>query len=259
MNVHSCDVLGSLDPASRGIEVAFLRLAEKTPHRVKKKSARAAGGVEHLLLQRAVDRMLDDLRRQPVRRVIFAEPVPLVAIDQRLVENLDHVAFDFGEAEAADVRHDPRTSFSPSASATTQSKKSLSTAPAMPALASASPTGAVRDRPLHAEHGERDAFGDDDEIGVLEPERVALDVAAVDDLEKLRPELALEQRPVRSTLQAAPRAREAPSRRAERDGIPAEFDSDGLRVGRQRNFQRQRAVQPGEKLARAFRGRGSSP
>ena len=46
---------------------------------------------------------------------------------------------------------------------------------------------------VEPEHGEGDAFGDHDEIGVLEPQRVAFDIAAVDDLEQLRPELALEQ------------------------------------------------------------------
>jgi hypothetical protein len=45
-----------------------------------------------------------DLGRQPVRRVVLAEPVPLLAIDQGFIENLQNVAFDLIEAEAAHMR-----------------------------------------------------------------------------------------------------------------------------------------------------------
>jgi hypothetical protein len=43
------------------------------------------------------------------------------------------------------------------------------------------------------EHGDGDRLGDHHEERVLEPERVALDILAVDELEELPPELALQR------------------------------------------------------------------
>ena len=105
---------------------------------------------------------------------------------------------------------------------------------------------------VQAEHRERDAFGDDDEIGVLEPQRVALDVAAVDDLEELRPELALEQ--IAGPASAGP-SRAARVGLSEGDRVGAEFDAHRLGVGRQRDLEGERAVEPRQKLARLFGSR----
>ncbi|MBV8798324.1 MAG: hypothetical protein JO208_00715, partial [Alphaproteobacteria bacterium] len=50
--------------------------------------------------------MPHDFRRQPVRRVVFAKPMALIAVDQRLVQDLQHVAFHLIEAKAAHMRQD---------------------------------------------------------------------------------------------------------------------------------------------------------
>ncbi len=59
-----------------------------------------------MLDQRPVDDMLDHFRREPIGRVIFAKSMPLLAVDQRFVENLQNVAFDLGETETPDMVHD---------------------------------------------------------------------------------------------------------------------------------------------------------
>ncbi len=86
------------------LQACFLGLGEEVPDRVKQERARAAGRIEHPLLdRRGRRRRRTILRGEPVRRVVLAEPVPLVAVDQRLVEDLEHVAFDLAEPEAADM------------------------------------------------------------------------------------------------------------------------------------------------------------
>ena len=111
---------------------------------MKQKRARPACRIEHPLFDRPLDRMTHDLRRQPVGRVVLAETVPLLAVDQQLVEYLQDVAFDLIEAEAPDMGKNARTRSSPVGSATTQSKKSLSAAPKMPAASNAAPDSTRR-------------------------------------------------------------------------------------------------------------------
>ncbi len=84
---------------------------------------------------------------------------------------------------------------------------------------------------------------------MLKPELVAFDVAAVDDLEQLRPELALEQ-DGRARLPPPPQRAQRRFRRVERDRVGPQLDPHRGRVGRQRDLQRQRAVEPGQELAR---------
>ena len=55
------------------------------------------------MLDRPLDRVTHDLRRQPVRRVVLAEAVAFFAVDQQFIENLQNIAFDLIEAEAADM------------------------------------------------------------------------------------------------------------------------------------------------------------
>jgi hypothetical protein len=45
----------------------------------------------------------------------------------------------------------------------------------------------------HLHNGQRDALGNDHEKSVLEPQRVALDLAAIHELEQFGPELTLER------------------------------------------------------------------
>ena len=107
MDVHAGDMDAGLGRAALGATSRLLGLGEEIADRVEQEGARAAAGVEHALLERAIDGASHHLRRQPVRRVVFAETVPLRAVDQRFVEDFEYVAFNLGEAEAADVVHDP--------------------------------------------------------------------------------------------------------------------------------------------------------
>ncbi len=46
---------------------------------------------------------------------------------------------------------------------------------------------------LQVHHRERDAFGDDDEIGMLKPQRVGLNLSPIDEAQQIGPKLALER------------------------------------------------------------------
>jgi len=76
-------------------------------HRVKEECARSAGGIKHALFKRGSDRCLDDLRREPVGRIIFAEPMSLGAVDQGFIEYLENVALNLREAKSAHMSHNP--------------------------------------------------------------------------------------------------------------------------------------------------------
>ena len=71
---------------------------------MKEKSARPACRVENPLFDRPLHSLTDNLGCQPIRRVILAQPVTLLAVDQRLIEDFQHIAFDLIQAEAPHVR-----------------------------------------------------------------------------------------------------------------------------------------------------------
>src|SRR6185437_15321446 len=48
--------------------------------------------------------MAHDFGGEPIRRVVLAQAVPLLTVDQRFIENLENVALDLVEAEAPDMR-----------------------------------------------------------------------------------------------------------------------------------------------------------
>jgi hypothetical protein len=56
--------------------------------------------------QRSVYDVFHHFGGKPVRRVIFAESMALVAVDEGLVKNLENVAIDFCEAKPLDMVHD---------------------------------------------------------------------------------------------------------------------------------------------------------
>ena len=62
-----------------------LRSGEKPAHCMEEKCPGAAGWVEYPLLQRMLNRLGADKLGQPVRRVILAQFVPLLWVDQRFV------------------------------------------------------------------------------------------------------------------------------------------------------------------------------
>ena len=200
---------------------------------MKEERSRTAGGIEDLLLQRPVDHVAGHFRRQPVRRVIFAEAVALLAIDEKLVERLHHVALDFRQTKTADMRHNaadqlrsvgvchnPIEEVAFDGAVNSRARKRL---------ARQEPRWIVL---VEAEHGEGDAFGDDDQIGVLKPKRIVFDVLAVDDLQKLRPQLTLEQ-DLSTNLQLVPKAPQRPFRRLKGDQVAAELDPHRCWIRRQ--------------------------
>ena len=160
---------------------------------MEEKGSGAACRVEDMLLDGTVNGVTNHLRRQPVGRVVLAEAMPLVAINQRLIERLHHVAFDLGEAEAAHVRHDLSDKLRALGIAYDPVEKvAFDRSAYSRACQRLSRKQTRRVVFIEAEHGEGDAFRDDHEIRVLQPQEVSLDVAAIDDFEKLRPKLTLE-------------------------------------------------------------------
>jgi hypothetical protein len=111
VNVHALDTRADLWGAKLGVHVRLSRLSQEEADRVKQKSARAAGRIEHVFHQRPVDAVFHRFGGEPVRRVIFAESMALAAVDKGFVEDLENIAFDFGEAEPPDMRHDAAHEF----------------------------------------------------------------------------------------------------------------------------------------------------
>jgi hypothetical protein len=80
---------------------------------------------------------------------------------------------------------------------------------------------------------------------VLEPERVALDVLAVDELEELRPKLALQRRRG-LVLELRPERLQGRRGAPIGDRILAQLQPDRERVWRQLLLERHRAIEPGK-------------
>jgi cytochrome b561 len=183
--------------------------------------------------------------------------VPLGAVDQRFVKNLQHIALDFGEAKAADMRHDAANQLDALGIGDNPVEKI-----ALDRAGDARPRQrfprqeAGRIVLIHPENGERDAFGDNDQIGMLQPQRLVLHLAAIDDLEELPPKLSVQDNR-RLRLELLPKPAQGGIRGAERHGIGAKFDANGLRIGRQGDFQRQRAIEPRQKFIGSIGGEDS--
>lgn len=172
----------------------------------------------------------------------------LVAVDQRLVKDLQDVAFHLIEAEAAHmrqnaahqrfaigVRHDPIEEIA---------FRRAHHAGGFEGGAGKHAFGIVF---AQIEHRQRDGLGDDHQKGVLEEQLIVLDILAIDQLQKLRPELTLE-RHGRLAFHLLPERGEHVTREPVGDGVLSQLRAHGERIGRQRTFQSQRAVQPSEEL-----------
>ena len=160
---------------------------------MEEKGAGAAGRIEHMLDKRPIDDVLDHLRGKPIRCVIFAESMPFVAVDQRFIKDLENVGLDLGEPEAPHMRHDPaHQRFTFPVGYDPIEEIAFDRARDSRRLKSFSGEEAFRIVFWQAHDGERNALRDDDKEGVLEPKRVALDFAAIDQFQELRPELPLE-------------------------------------------------------------------
>lgn len=159
--------------------------------------------------------------------------MPFVAVDQRFVQYFQHVAFDFAQPEAADVGHDL---------ADQRSTGGVGDYPveevAFDRAADAGRgEGLARQHPLgivlgQVHHRQRDAFGDDHQVRVLEPQRIALDLAAIHQLEQVGPELALE-RLGRAVLEALPNTAQLAVDATVSDRLVPKLRADRQRVGGQ--------------------------
>jgi hypothetical protein len=69
---------------------------------MEKEGAASATGIKHTLVQRISDNLGHCRFRKPVRRVILAERMPLLSIDNRLIEKFEHVMFGTAPIEASD-------------------------------------------------------------------------------------------------------------------------------------------------------------
>jgi hypothetical protein len=154
---------------------------------------RAAGRIEHTLLQRARDRRRDHPRRQPVGCVIFAEIVPLVGIDQALVEALEHVDLDVAQTEAHRFPG-KRTHQLTAAIGKERPVEEIGLDRPDDAFVRKQPARhhlrRIVDRKI--EHARRDRLHEDGQIGVLEEKRVAADVVAINLAKQTIPQVAFQ-------------------------------------------------------------------
>lgn len=182
MNIHSFDPRADLCRATLGVHVRLLRLFQKDADGVEQKRAGTAGGVEHGLDKRPVDDVLHHFSGEPVRRVIFAESMALIAIDERLVKNFEYVAIDFGETETPDMVHDAAHEFLAFRVGHGPIEKI-----AFDRAGNAGRAESFARKQMfwivfpQAKNGERDALGDNDKERVLKPQRVALNFAPINE------------------------------------------------------------------------------
>jgi hypothetical protein len=119
--------------------------------------------------------------------------VPLLSVNQRLIENFQNVAFDLIEAEAADVSENAadegltlRVCHYPVEEIALRGAEDAS---GFEGCSRQHVAGIVITK---TKHGQRDRLGDDHQKRVLEEQRVAFYLAAVDQLQELRPELSFQ-------------------------------------------------------------------
>ncbi len=160
---------------------------------MEQEGPRAAGRIEHALFQRARDCRRDDPCRQPIRRVVLAQVVALVGIDQALVEALKHVDLDVAQAEANRLRGE-RAHQVDAASGEQRPVEEIGLDGTDDAFVRQEPTRQhlCRIADLQIEDARRDRLHEDGQIGVLEEQRVAADVVAVDLAQQSIPQVALQ-------------------------------------------------------------------
>src|SRR6266849_10922634 len=106
MNVESGDKCGRFDGPRISWHVDVFRFCEITSDCMEQECARAAGRIENSLFVRGGYGVPNDLRGQPVRRIVLSKPIPLVTIDQRLVQNLENVRFNIAQLKPSHMRDD---------------------------------------------------------------------------------------------------------------------------------------------------------
>ena len=127
--------------------------------------------------------MTDYFGGEPVRRVIFAEAVPLLSIDQRLIENFQDVALDLIQAETPDVSQDsPHERFTLGLCYDPVEEVAFGRAENAGRLECGAGEHTPRVVVAKAEHRQCNRLGDDHQKGMLKEQRVAFDLSAVNQL-----------------------------------------------------------------------------
>src|SRR3954467_10118091 len=67
---------------------------------VEQKCAGAARRIEHSQLERIIDGSRYDAAREPIRSIIFTEVMPLIGIDETLIEDFQNIGIDIPQAKS---------------------------------------------------------------------------------------------------------------------------------------------------------------
>ena len=102
MDVDAEDVAGGAADRLGLAHAGLSGRGQVAAHGREEEGARAAGGIEHPLLERLIDRLGDHDRGQPVGGVVLTEAVALLGADDALIEHLHDVVLDVLPGEAGE-------------------------------------------------------------------------------------------------------------------------------------------------------------
>ncbi len=214
--------------------------------RVEQECPRPAGGIEHALGQRRVDRAPDDFRRQPVGCVIFAEIMALRRVDEALIQRLQHIHGDIlqpkprrlpcnaeNKACAVGVLQD------------TVKEVALDSAvdPGIGERAARHDGAGIGRRQIQHPHGNRLRYNG--QIGVLQEQRIIADRGTINQAQQPVPQLAL-QRDLAVCRVPLPKRGQHSACPPERQAVAAEFALNNQGVRLQVVAIRQRGFEPGQ-------------
>ncbi len=227
-----------------------LRGGEKPAHSMEQERPRAAGGVQHPLVERAVDGPLADPRREPVGGVVLTQVVALPRVHEGFVQAFEDVGAHLGEPEPCDLAGDAANQFV-RAGGLQQPVEEVGLHRALNAhVGEGTPAQKVRRLGQgRTERQRRHRLCHHGEIRVLEEEVIVVDLGAVDVFEQVRPELPLEA-DVRVVLHLVPDVRQLCPGDVVGDAVAPQISGDGLGVGRQVGLDRHDGVEPHEQGAR---------
>src|SRR5215468_5819357 len=169
MYVESGDQRGCFGGHRVQWHVDVFSFLEIMSDRMKQESAGTARWIENSLLVRRGHRIPDDLRCEPIRRVILSKSMPFVTIDQRLVQNLENVRLNIAQLESSHMCDDASNQVDALSIGDDPIEKIALNRPKNAGCLKPS----ARQDPrwiilIHVEDGKRDGFGDNDQERMLE-------------------------------------------------------------------------------------------
>ena len=174
----------------------------------------------------------------------------LLAVDQRFIEDLQDIAFDLIEAEAADMsKNSPDERLAVRLRDHPIEEIALCRAEDAGRLEGGSRQHASGIVIAQAEHSQRDGLCDNHQKGVLEEQRVAFDLAAIDQLQELRPQLPF-QCDGRIIFQLVPKRPKTVIGAPKRYGLLTKLKPHGDWIRDKRALERNGAVEPRQKTVR---------